>query len=161
MTVRVKRWWLPPAAGVAGALLLTGLYFGLISLAMPRDALSLFRADRAFVIPLVLGFGVQVGLFTYLRAGLFVSGGAAGAGTAANGGVSTAAMVACCAHHLADALPLVGLTAAATFLAQWKTPFMVLGLVSNAAGIALLLRQIAAARRHARACQVTAMEAAS
>ena len=74
-----------------------------------------------------------------------------GATTAAGGGVSTVAMVACCLHHLTDVLPLLGLTAAATFLAEWKVPFLVVGLLTNLVGIGLMLREVRKARRHARA----------
>jgi hypothetical protein len=58
-------------------------------------------------------------------------------------------MAACCAHHVAEALPLLGLTAAAAFLAQWKIPFMVAGLLTNLAGIAVMLRVIFKERQHA------------
>lgn len=112
----------------------------------------MFWDDRLYVIPILLGFGIQVGLFTYLKLGLFVPGGASsGATTAAGGGVSTAAMVACCAHHLSDVLPVVGLSAAATFLAEWKVPFMLVGLGTNLLGIGVMLRQVSQARRHAQA----------
>lgn len=163
MTQATRRRLWPLAAGLAGAVFLTGIYLGIVSLAeSPAHALDLFWDDRPFVIPILLGFGTQVGLFTYLKLGLFVPVGAAtGATTAAGGGVSTAAMVACCLHHAADVLPLVGLTAAATFLAEWKVPFMLVGLATNGLGIAVMLRQIIKARRHARACQVEAVPAAS
>jgi hypothetical protein len=69
-------------------------------------------------------------------------------------------MVACCAHHVADVLPLVGLTAAATFLANWKIPFMVVGLLTNLIGIAIMLREILKARWHAIA-HLSSLEAAS
>ena len=39
-------------------------------------------------------------------------------------------------------LPLIGLTAAATFLANWRIPFMVVGLLTNLAGIALMVREL-------------------
>jgi len=157
MPASAKRILLPPGAGLLGATFLTAVYLGLVSLAeSPAHALDLFWADRLFVIPILLGFGIQVGLFTYLKLGLFVPGGAAsGATTAAGGGVSTAAMVACCAHHLSDVLPFVGLTAAATFLAEWKVPFMLVGLGTNLLGIGVMLRQIIQARRHARAGSTT------
>jgi hypothetical protein len=58
-------------------------------------------------------------------------------------------MVACCAHHVADVLPLVGLTAAATFLANWKIPFMILGLLTNGVGILVMLWTIYRARQQA------------
>jgi len=56
-------------------------------------------------------------------------------------------MVACCAHHLADVLPLLGLSAAASFLATYKIPFMLLGLTMNLIGIVLILRRIRAAQQ--------------
>jgi hypothetical protein len=65
--------------------------------------------------------------------------------------MSTVAMAACCAHHVADVLPLVGLTAAATFLANWKIPFMIVGLLTNIIGIVVMLRIIYKERRRATA----------
>lgn len=160
MTARRIAW--PLGAGLIGAAFLTGVYLGIVSLAeSPAHALDLFWDDKAIVIPILLGFGTQVGLFTYLKKGLFlpVRGPASGATTAAGGGVSTMAMVACCLHHVSDILPLVGLTAAATFLAEWKIPFMVVGLLTNAFGIAFMLREISKARRHAQACLTAAAPA--
>jgi len=150
-----RRYVWPLAAGLAGAAFLAAVYLGLVSLAeSPQHALELFWEDRLFVIPILLGFGTQVGLFTFLKLGLFVPSASPvnGATTAAGGGVSTLAMVACCAHHLTDVLPVLGLTAAATFLAEWKIPFLVVGLLTNLAGIGLMLREIIKARRHALAC---------
>ena len=158
-----KRTLLPLGAGMLGAVFLTGVYLGIVSLAeSPEHALDLFWQDKAFVIPILLGFGTQVGLYTLLKKGLYMPMHlpAAGATTAAGGGMSTMAMVACCAHHVADVLPLVGLTAAATFLANWKIPFMVVGLLTNLIGIAVMLREIVRARRHAVA-HLSTLEAAS
>jgi hypothetical protein len=135
---------------VLGTLAMSGVYLGIVSLAgSPAHALSLFWEDRALVIPILLGFGLQVGLFTLLKTGLYlpVHAPASGAVTAAGGGVSTAAMVACCVHHVADVLPLVGLSAAAAFLANWKVPFMIAGLATNLLGITLMLLALARARR--------------
>ena len=149
----------PLGAGLLGVAFLTAVYLGIVSLAeSPAHALDLFWDDKVFVIPIILGFGTQVGLFTFLKKGLFVpvSAPASGATTAAGGGVSTLAMVACCVHHVSDILPLVGLTAAATFLAAWKIPFMIAGLLTNAAGIGFMLRAIIKARRHALACHLPA-----
>jgi hypothetical protein len=151
---------------VLGAIFLTGVYLGIVSLAeSPAHALDLFWQDKAFVIPILLGFGTQVGLYTLLKKGLYLPMHlpAAGATTAAGGGMSTMAMVACCAHHVADAaaaVPLVGLTAAATFLANWKIPFMVVGLLTNLIGIAIMLREIFRAGRYAIA-HLSTLEAAS
>jgi hypothetical protein len=60
----------------------------------------------------------------------------------AGAGTSTAAMVACCAHHVAELLPLLGLSAAASFLAAYKIPFMLIGLAMNGIGIVVVWRAI-------------------
>ena len=137
-----RRFILPVAAGLAGALLLTGLYFAIVSLAeSPTHARQLFWEDRAIVIPIILGFGVQVALYTVLKKRLFVPvahTGPSGALTGAGGGMSAAAMVACCAHHMTDVLPLVGLTAAAAFLAEYRIPFMMVGLGTTISGILVM-----------------------
>ena len=161
MNSSAKRIFLPLGAGLLGAVFLTGVYLGIVSLAeSPKHALELFWQDKAFVIPIILGFGTQVGLYTLLKKGLYmpVPVPAGGATTAAGGGMSTMAMVACCAHHVADVLPLVGITAAATFLANWKIPFMVVGLLTNLVGIAVMIRTIVKARAQATA-HLAAMEA--
>jgi hypothetical protein len=88
-----------------------------------------------------LGFGVQVALYTVLKKRLFVpvaETGPSGALTGASGGMSAAAMVACCAHHATDVLPLVGLTAAAAFLAEYRIPFMLVGLGTTISGIVVM-----------------------
>lgn len=156
----MKRILLPLAVGVLGAVLLTGLYLGIVSLAeSPDHALELFWEDKIFVIPIILGFGTQVGLYTFLKKGLYAPAG--GATTAAGGSMSTMAMVACCAHHVADVLPLVGLTAAATFLANWKIPFMVAGLTTNLIGIGVMLYTIRKVRAQAIVHSLIPLEAHS
>ena len=148
-----NRFTLPLLAGVAGALFLTGLYFGIVSWAeTPQHATELFWQDRWIVFPIIIGFGVQVALYVVLKKRLFVpvattahSGHLMGAG----GTTSTAAMVACCAHHVSDVLPILGLTAAATFLADYRTAFMLLGLGMNLLGIAVMLVILVRERRQA------------
>jgi hypothetical protein len=151
-TVYRLRW--PLGAGLLGALGLTALYLGIVTLAeSSAHALDLFREDAPYVVPIILGFGAQVGLFTHLKLGLHLPDGArtAGALTGASGGTSTVAMVACCAHHLTDVLPIIGLSAAATFLAEYKFWFMAVGLAMNFVGIAVMLRLLRRERRLALA----------
>jgi hypothetical protein len=159
-----RRFLLPAVAGLAGALLLTGLYFAIVSLAeSPAHAAQLFWEDRAIVLPIILGFGVQVALYTVLKKRLFVpvaETGPSGALTGASGGMSAAAMVACCAHHAADVLPLVGLTAAATLLAEYRIPFMLVGLGTTIAGIAVMLVILFRERRKALSMALAVSEAA-
>lgn len=144
----------PVTGGVLGALALTALYLGIVVLAESwTHALDLFQEDAPFVVPIILGFGIQVGLFVYLKLGLHLPDGtrAAGALTGTAGGTSTLAMVACCAHHVTDVLPLVGLSAAAVFLAEYKIWFMAVGLAMNIVGIAVMLRLLRQERRRALA----------
>lgn len=146
-----KRILFPVGAGFLGALFLTGLYFGIVSWAeSPEHALEFFWQDRWIVIPIILGFGVQVALYVILKKRLFVpvaSVGPSGMLTGAGGTTSTIAMVACCAHHVTDVLPILGLTAAATFLAQYRTVFMLVGLGTTLVGIGVMLAILSKERR--------------
>ena len=138
----------PAIVGLIASLALLLFYLGLVSLISRSwsHALSLLADDRWFVLPITLGFGIQAGLFTYLRS-LHGATKMPVAVTGSSAGASTAAMVACCAHHVVDVLPLLGLSGAAIFLAQYKVPFMVVGLLSNAAGIGFLLIRIRRAKQ--------------
>lgn len=163
MTKR-KRIFLPIAMGLLGAGFLTALYFGIVSWAEnPQHAIELFWQDRWIVIPIILGFGVQAGLYTVLKKGLFLpvdSIGASGTMTGAGGATSTLAMVACCAHHVTDVLPILGLTAAAAFLADYQIYFMILGLGTTIIGIVVMLVILVRARRKALQHLEMKMEAA-
>jgi hypothetical protein len=48
-------------------------------------------------------------------------------------------MVACCLHHVTDVLPVLGLSAAATFLTRYQRPFMLASLGVNLIGILVML----------------------
>jgi len=135
----------PVTFGLLAILALLAFYLGIITLAQGwAHATQQLADDRWFVGAIVLGFGTQVGLFTYLK-GLHVH--AAAGGVAASTGTSATAMLACCAHHLADVLPIVGLSGAAIFLNAYKTPLLWLGIVMNLIGIVYLLRNVRAQRR--------------
>ena len=148
-----KRLLLPVTTGLVGVLFLAGLYFGIVSLVeSPKHAVELFWQDRWIVLPIILGFGMQVGLYTILKKRLFVSvatTGPSGPLVGAGGATSTIAMVACCAHHITDMLPILGLTAAATFLAQYRTAFMLAGLGTTLVGIVVMLVILIKERRKA------------
>jgi hypothetical protein len=148
-----KRLLLPVTTGLVGVLFLAGLYFGIVSWAeSPKHAVELFWQDRWIVLPIILGFGVQVGLYTILKKRLFVpvaTTGPSGTLVGAGGATSTIAMAACCAHHVTDVLPILGLTAAATFLAQYRTAFMLAGLGTMLVGIAVMLVILIKERRKA------------
>lgn len=133
--------------GVAGAVTLLGVYLGIISLAQGVEhALAQLAADAPFVGLIAAGFGTQIALLAELRA-VDHRLRAAAAVTAAGTGTSAAAMLACCAHHLVDLLPLVGLSAAAVFLNAYRTPLFLVGIVMNVIGIVVIARQLRRARR--------------
>ena len=139
------------AAGLFGALALVALYLGIVTWAQGSGhALQLLWEDRIFVGLISAGFGTQVGLFTYVRllqrSIARDSAALTGAGTAA----SSISMVACCAHHVADVLPILGLSGLAVLLVELRTPLMLIGLATNALGIAVMIRQLRQMRTHYR-----------
>jgi hypothetical protein len=150
---------LPVGAGLAGSVFLTGLYLGLVSWAESfQHAVEFLWQDRWIVSPIILGFGVQVALYIILKKRLFMPIASVGLSTeknnvgvmtGASGATSTIAMAACCAHHVTDVLPILGLTAAATFLAEYRIAFMLVGLGTTLVGIAVMLAIIFRERRKA------------
>jgi hypothetical protein len=137
-----RRWPSAAVGGAASAVMI--LFYLVVVLGASRSARHLadqVGADWYLLLPIVAGFGVQVGLLVELRRRQrmhreVVAAGAAGAGA------STVGMVACCAHHLADLFPLVGATAAATFLYDYRLPFMLTGVGLNAIAITVALRRL-------------------
>lgn len=155
---RSKQFAWPIAAGIMGSSAMALLYVSIVSLAeSPAHALQLFWDDRLIVLPIIGGFGIQAGLYTVLRKRLFLpqsvpgrgAGHATAAYTGASGGMSTVAMVACCVHHATDVLPILGLTAAASFLAQYRVAFMIAGLSTTLLGIVAMLRTLRKERQEA------------
>lgn len=148
----------PVLLGLIAALALAGVYLGFLSLLQsPAHALDQLGQDWPWVGLVASGFGTQVGLYIYLRQiiqAMRLAGATAltGAGT----GTSTLGMLACCAHHITDVAPLIGLTGASGlsgivgFLGAYKIPFIVLGLAVNLVGILLSLRTIRRQQAHLR-----------
>jgi phosphoglycerol transferase MdoB-like AlkP superfamily enzyme len=139
----LKRYLIPISAFLLGASLIAFVYLGILSWAQGWEyASSQFERDRWYVVPIILGFGVQAALYVILRFRLFIpvtSTGHAGALMGTSGGTSATAMVACCIHHVTDVLPILGLSAAASFLTQYQRPFMLIGLAMNLIGIGVML----------------------
>ena len=131
----------PILFGIAGAATLLTFYFGILTLAESFNyALFQFSDMWYWILVLAAGFGLQLGLHVHIKAALRARQAGATAGVAASGGVSTVAMVACCAHHVTDILPILGLSAAAVFLVEYQTAFILLGVFSNLVGVTMMLR---------------------
>jgi len=125
-----------PAGAGAGAFgMLLALYFGLLALISGWSfTLSQFGEFWYYIVPLAAGFGVQVALFLKLRE-VVSRAKEAGAVIAASGTTSTAAMISCCAHYLANVAPVLGATGLVAFAAQFQVELFWVGLAFNAAGI--------------------------
>ncbi len=106
-----------------------------------------FSTNWYYLVALAIGFGVQVGLYVYLRDAVRR---ASRRVVAATGTTSTLAMVSCCAHYLVNILPALGATTIATFVGQYQTELFWVALTGNAAGIAYLGRRVLLVRRHQR-----------
>lgn len=139
----MKRILIPLTAFLLGSAFIASFYIGILTWAQGWDyASSQFLRDRWYVVPIILGFGVQAALYSILRFRLFIpitSTGHAGSMMGASGGTSATAMVACCIHHVTDVLPILGLSAAASFLTRYQRPFMLVGLAMNLIGIGVML----------------------
>lgn len=82
--------------------------------------------------------GVQIALFSYARHQSKVAR-QRSMNVTTSGGMSTASMILCCAHHLTDVAAFVGLTAVTLFLTTYQPVFLLIGLVSNIFGILTVL----------------------
>lgn len=128
--------------GIGAGLLLLAFYFLVLTLANSfSHAQEQFWLLRYWILALVVGFGLQVGLYSYIRQEIRQRKikAVTNKELAASAGVSTGSMVACCAHHLVDVLPIIGLSAVFLFLAEYQVLFLLLGVTSNIVGIIFML----------------------
>lgn len=97
-----------------------------------------FKELWYWMILLASGFGVQAGLFYYVKTS--VNHGISNKMPAANSAVSIVGMVACCAHHLTDVIPILGLSALSLWLTVYQRPLLIIGIISNLVGIIYLIK---------------------
>jgi hypothetical protein len=144
---------LPLLVGLTAAAMLVGLYLGVVTWSSGQfsHARELVWDDRYLVGAIAFGFGLQAALYTHLRLAIHGRLSRPSTATAVGGtGASSAAMVACCAHHVADALPVLGVSGAAVFLQDYRLAFMAVGLGMNAIGVAFMLRLLFSEGRRVR-----------
>ena len=129
--------------GVGAAVLLIIVYLGIITLAQDlTHALEQTTELWYWVLALAGGFGIQAGLFSFIRQSIRERRAVTTGSVAASGGVSAGSMAACCAHHLSDVLPLLGLSGVAIFLVRYQLFFIIAGVLSNMVGITIMLETI-------------------
>ncbi|HEX7165533.1 MAG TPA: hypothetical protein VF230_01000 [Acidimicrobiales bacterium] len=152
MTGRSLRWGLVAGAGIAA------FYVGVLTLSADWQHLrDQTRQDWWLLVPIVAGFGTQVALMVELRRRHRAHhlGATTGTGTSA----SAVGMVACCAHHVAELVPLLGATGLAAFLFDWRVPFMLAGIAINAVAISIAARRLHQLNTHDRQGEMTACAA--
>ena len=136
------------AVGILGFGVLLGAYLGILTLVSGWEfTLEQFAAYWHFTVALAVGFGVQVGLYTYLRR-ITRHGDAAGKVAAVSGGTSTAAMISCCTHYLANVLPILGATGLVALVGQYQVELFWVGLAFNLAGVLYIASKVVQASRH-------------
>lgn len=129
--------------GLVGAAALAVFYAAVVGGASGslRHLGDQMRADWYLLVLIIAGFGIQVGLIAELRLRHRLHAQAMAA-SGAGIGASTAGMVACCAHHVADLAPFVGATGAATFLTDSRMTFIIVGIGVNAIAIGIAARRL-------------------
>lgn len=137
----------PFIAGLIAADTLLALFIILVtSISGWATTKSQFGQYWFYLVPLAIGFGIQVGLYVYLREVLKRAMSKKVMGV--TGGTSTAAMISCCAHYLVNILPIISATGVAAFIGQYQVKLFWIGIAFNLFGIVYIVRQVVRARRH-------------
>ncbi|OGZ42657.1 MAG: hypothetical protein A3C80_04615 [Candidatus Ryanbacteria bacterium RIFCSPHIGHO2_02_FULL_45_43] len=128
--------------GILAGSMLLGVYFVVLSLVSGWNyAQAQFFDFWYFIVSLALGFGIQIGLYTHLRSlvkGMHGEGRVLGV----TGTTSTAAMISCCTHYLANLLPILGTVGIVTFVAQYQIELFWVGLLFNLGGILYMTNKV-------------------
>ncbi|KKQ29864.1 MAG: hypothetical protein A3H17_01700 [Candidatus Levybacteria bacterium RIFCSPLOWO2_12_FULL_37_14] len=123
------------AKGIMAFLVILTVYFLVLTLVSGwRFAQGQFFQFWFYVVSLALGFGIQFGLYSYLK-GIVKQKAFAGGVLVTTGATSATAMISCCAHYLTNILPILGVTGIITFIGQYQIQFFWLGLFFNFLGI--------------------------
>lgn len=118
------------------------LYFLILTVVSGWNfAAGQFIQNWYFIVSLVLGFGIQIGLYVNLKSMIRAMHGEAKV-LGVTGATSTAAMISCCAHYLVGLLPILGTVGIVTFIAQYQIQLFWLGLAFNLAGIIYMAKKV-------------------
>ena len=132
----------PILYGILASGLLLGVYFALLTLVSGWNfAQNQFFDFWYFIVSLALGFGIQIGLYTYLK-GLIKGMRGEGKVLGVTGATSTVAMISCCTHYLVNLLPVLGTVGIVTFVAQYQIEFFWVGILFNLGGIFYIANRV-------------------
>ncbi len=133
--------------GTLASLILLMVYFTIVSLVSGWSfAQDQFRQFWYYVVTLAIGFGLQVGLYSYLKSS--IKGAVSPRVVATTGATSTAAMISCCAHYLVNLLPILGAVGIITVISQYQVQLFWVGLAFNFAGIAYMTNKVYKFSKH-------------
>ncbi len=126
------------------------LYFIIvIAISGFKFASSQFISYWYFLVSLAIGFGVQIGLYSYLKQLVKNSSMNMGRKTMAiTGTTSTLAMVSCCAHYLINIVPVLGITGVLSIIAGYQIQIFWIGLFFNLFGILFIVSRVIKFKKH-------------
>ena len=132
----------PVIFGFGAGFLLLVFYFSVLTLVSGWGFAQIqFFQNWYWIIGLSFGFGVQIGLFSYLRLRALHSQ-MSGKVVAVSGATSGMAMIACCSHYLVNIIPIIGISGLAAIIGQYQTEFFIVGAVLNIIGISYLINKL-------------------
>lgn len=125
--------------GFWGAIFITLIFYFIQVLGMQSwsGPWYFMKAKWYFILPLILSFALQMGLFRAIH----LQAKRAGAVLSASGGVSTTAMIACCLHNLVLVLPILGLSGVAIFFSVYQNYVFMFSLLFSLGGLVFMWRK--------------------
>lgn len=136
-SIKYGSWW-----GVLSSVVLSVIYFVVVSTVSGWNfMIDQFSQYWYFIVSLSIGFGVQIGLYLYLKQ-LIKHGDTSGRVVAVTGTTSTLSMISCCAHYLVNIIPVLGVTGLASFVGAYQIELFWFGLLMNLSGILFISNRI-------------------
>ena len=132
----------PIIQGIVAAAILLAVYFTALTLVSGfHFATDQFAQFWYYIASLAIGFGIQIGLYGHLKAVVHAKD-PSGKMLAVTGTTSTAAMISCCAHYLVNILPVLGVSAFASFVGAYQVQLFWVGIAFNLLGIVYMISRI-------------------
>jgi hypothetical protein len=128
--------------GGLASLMMLILYVGIMLIFNPLYyVIDDFISKFIWFSLLIIIFGVQIGLITFVRSVNNRRKMTKGQ-TALSGGISTTSMLACCIHHVTEFIPLIGISAFTIFLVEFQVFFLIVGILFGTLSIMNILIHI-------------------
>lgn len=136
--------------GLIAAIILLIFYFIILTLV---SGFAFTRTEFTnywyYIIVLSAGFGVQIGLYTYLKTAINAQDKSRKV-VVVSTATSTVTMISCCSHYLVNILPVIGATGIITFVSQYQIQLFWVGIVVNLLGIAYMISKVINVKREVR-----------